>query len=172
MESTWNLRIRQLKRKRCKKGLCMHEDMEMGSLFGILFKGRLIFPYVNLSPLDVPIFELIPSPLLVFPFQSFAIIGESFNMSMAQLYYLWNGDNKSKYLVKGLLYYLGQHIKMLKWVPYTLSSVQLGCSVVSDSLWPHESQHTRPPCPSPNPGVHNIMPYIEEFPQYNALYII
>ena len=66
----------------------MHEDMEMGSLFGILFKGPLIFPYVNLSLLDVPIFELIPSPLLVFPFQSFAIIGESFNMSMPQLYYL------------------------------------------------------------------------------------
>ena len=34
------------------------------------------------------------------------------------------------------------------------SSVQLSCSVVSDSLWPHELQHTRPPCPSPTPGVH------------------
>jgi len=28
------------------------------------------------------------------------------------------------------------------------------CSVVSDSLQPHELQHTRPPCPSPTPGVH------------------
>ena len=27
-------------------------------------------------------------------------------------------------------------------------------SVVSNSLRPHESQHTRPPCPSPTPGVH------------------
>ena len=27
-------------------------------------------------------------------------------------------------------------------------------SVVSDSLWPHEPQHTRPPCISPIPGVH------------------
>ena len=27
-------------------------------------------------------------------------------------------------------------------------------SVVSDSLWPHEPQHARPPCPSPTPGVH------------------
>ena len=26
---------------------------------------------------------------------------------------------------------------------------------MSDSLWPHESQHTRPPCPSPTPGVHS-----------------
>ena len=34
------------------------------------------------------------------------------------------------------------------------SSVQFSRSVVSDSLRPHESQHTRPPCPSPTPGVH------------------
>ena len=34
------------------------------------------------------------------------------------------------------------------------SSVQFGRSVVSDSLRPQESQHTRPPCPSPTPGVH------------------
>ena len=35
------------------------------------------------------------------------------------------------------------------------SSVQFSRSVVSDSLWPHESQHARPPCPSPTPGVHS-----------------
>ena len=33
--------------------------------------------------------------------------------------------------------------------------VQFSCSVVSDSLWPHESQHARPPWPSPTPGVHS-----------------
>ena len=33
-------------------------------------------------------------------------------------------------------------------------SVQFSCSVVSDSSRPHESQHARPPCPSPTPGVH------------------
>ena len=37
---------------------------------------------------------------------------------------------------------------------YIHYSVQFSCSVVSDSLQPHESQHTRPPCPSPTPGVH------------------
>ena len=31
---------------------------------------------------------------------------------------------------------------------------KFSCSVVSDSLLPHESQHTRPPCPSPSPRVH------------------
>ena len=30
---------------------------------------------------------------------------------------------------------------------------QFSCSVVSNSLWPHEPQHTRPPCPSPTPRV-------------------
>ena len=35
------------------------------------------------------------------------------------------------------------------------SSVQFSCWVVSDSLWPYESLHARPPCPSPAPGVHS-----------------
>ena len=34
-----------------------------------------------------------------------------------------------------------------------ISSVHFSRSVVSDSLRPHELQHTRPPCPSPTPGV-------------------
>ena len=33
-------------------------------------------------------------------------------------------------------------------------SVQFSCSVVSNSLWPHEPQHARAPCPSPIPGVY------------------
>ena len=31
---------------------------------------------------------------------------------------------------------------------------QFSYSVVSNSLWSHESQHARPPCPSPTPRVH------------------
>ena len=38
------------------------------------------------------------------------------------------------------------------WMSY--SSVQFSHSVVSDSLQPHESQHARPPCPSPTFQVH------------------
>ena len=34
-------------------------------------------------------------------------------------------------------------------------SVQFSRSVVSDSLRPHELQHTRPPCPSPTPGAYS-----------------
>jgi len=40
-------------------------------------------------------------------------------------------------------------------ISQTMCSVQFSCSVVSDSLRPHESQHARPPCPSPSPGVHS-----------------
>ena len=39
--------------------------------------------------------------------------------------------------------------------PKCFRSDQISCSVVSDSLRPHESQHARPPCPSPTPGVHS-----------------
>ena len=39
--------------------------------------------------------------------------------------------------------------------PSLWSSVQFSRSVVFDSLRPHESQHARPPCPSPTPGVHS-----------------
>ena len=35
------------------------------------------------------------------------------------------------------------------------SSIQFSPSVVSDSLRPHVSQHARPPCPSPTPGVYS-----------------
>ena len=35
-----------------------------------------------------------------------------------------------------------------------ISSVQFSRSVMSDSLRPHEPQHSRPSCPSPTPGVH------------------
>ena len=37
---------------------------------------------------------------------------------------------------------------------YNISSAQFNCSVVSDSLRPHEPQHARCPCPSPTPGVY------------------
>ena len=44
-----------------------------------------------------------------------------------------------------------------QFVPHhlQLSSVQFSHSVVSNSLWPHELQYTRPPCPSPAPGVYS-----------------
>ena len=47
--------------------------------------------------------------------------------------------------------------RILEWVAISFSNacVQFIRSVMSNSLRPHESQHTRPPCPSPSPGVHS-----------------
>ena len=39
--------------------------------------------------------------------------------------------------------------------------IQFSLSVVSNSLQPHQSQHSRPPCPSPTPGVHSNSTSIE-----------
>ena len=45
---------------------------------------------------------------------------------------------------------------VIKYLPWEKEgSDQISRSVVSDSLRPHESQHARPPCPSPTPGVHS-----------------
>ena len=40
-------------------------------------------------------------------------------------------------------------------IKFSSHSVQFSCSVVSDSLRPHESQHARPPCASPTPRVYS-----------------
>ena len=46
------------------------------------------------------------------------------------------------------------NLKMI-FINYSFRSDQISRSVVSDYLWPHESQYARPPCPSPTPGVHS-----------------
>ena len=37
---------------------------------------------------------------------------------------------------------------------FELGRLQFSCSFMSDSLQPRGLQHTRPPCPSPAPGIH------------------
>ena len=53
----------------------------------------------------------------------------------------------------GLTLHSARIQKILRSVQF--SSVQFSRSVVSDSLRPHESQHARPPCPSPAPEVYS-----------------
>ena len=60
--------------------------------------------------------------------------------------------------LKGLLQHCSSKASILQCsafftVQLKIQSVQFSHSVVSDSLRPHESQHARPPCPSPTPGV-------------------
>ena len=55
------------------------------------------------------------------------------------------------HLIFSPLYYSKSHHL---WMNAYIQSVQFSPSVMSDSLRPHESQHARPPCPSPASGVH------------------
>ena len=48
-----------------------------------------------------------------------------------------------------------EDVKLSLQMIWSYLSVQFSSSVVSHSLRPHESQHARPPCPSPTPGVHS-----------------
>ena len=57
------------------------------------------------------------------------------------------------------VYYCGQESVRRNWVALIVNkrvqnAVQFSCSVVSDSLRPHEPQHARLPCPSPTPRVY------------------
>ena len=57
---------------------------------------------------------------------------------------------------KAVLLFLGSSpLVSARPSPLSPDSVQFSCSVASDFLRPHESQHARPPCPSPTPGVHS-----------------
>ena len=66
--------------------------------------------------------------------------------------------NRGELLLK-YTFIFNKHIAMIKIkelckISYRFSSVQFSHTVLSDSLWPHKPQHSRPPCPSPTPGVH------------------
>ena len=50
---------------------------------------------------------------------------------------------------------LFKKIRDTKGIFHAIRSDQISRSVVSDSLRPHESQHTMPPCPTSTPGVHS-----------------
>ena len=56
---------------------------------------------------------------------------------------------------------------------HSFISVQFSCSVVYDSLQPHELQHASPPCPSPTPGVHSdshpLNQWCHSLPQVNNM---
>ena len=63
-----------------------------------------------------------------------------------------------------ILSFITYHIVLLLFIFVSVTStrmlslwvsVQFSCSVVSDSLQPHELQYARPPCPSPTPRVHS-----------------
>ena len=50
---------------------------------------------------------------------------------------------------------VGHHWATNTWYYTIMFKLIISRSVVSNSLWLHELQHARPPCPSPTPGVHS-----------------
>ena len=60
-----------------------------------------------------------------------------------------------KYNQCWLMFFLVSKILIQYPVSIRFSLIQFSRSVMSDSLWPHESQHARPPCPSQTPGVYS-----------------
>ena len=48
----------------------------------------------------------------------------------------------------------GSNLFLKSFSHFCESYFHFSCSVMSDSLQPHESQHSRPPCPSPTPRVY------------------
>ena len=58
--------------------------------------------------------------------------------------------------IKKLVFCLQIFASFCMWLCFwCFCSVQFSCSVMFDSLRPHELQHARPPCLSPTPGVHS-----------------
>ena len=60
----------------------------------------------------------------------------------------WQIQCSPDYITNGIFY-------RMRTKKFHNSPVQFSCSVVSDSLWPHELQHSRLPCLSPIPGVYS-----------------
>ena len=83
------------------------------------------------------------SPLFLYFFNFSNTVGKSHLSSILAL--VWETGDLSLWLDDNTNF----------WLYMIFSSVQFSRSVMSDTLWPHESQHARPPCPSPTPGVHS-----------------
>ena len=70
-----------------------------------------------------------------------------------KVFHTWNHSEEQKKPWKTMHFSKGDCFKK-NFLRACFSSVQFSHSVVSNSLWPHELQHARLPCPSPTPGIH------------------
>ena len=93
-------------------------------------------------PLSLAIREIQAKTIIKYQ-STFTRVAKSIGWQYQVLTKMWSNWNSCTSLVG---YKMGQH---------TPISVQFSRSIVSDSLRPHGSQHARPPCPSPTPGVHS-----------------
>ena len=87
----------------------------------------------------------------------------AFYLGAITLYYIHNIHFIGEWYLETKFWVLNRmsllQVPLREYMHVSVSSVQLSQSVMSNSLRPHEAQHTRPHCPSPTPGVHpNIYP--------------
>ena len=97
-------------------------------------------------------FPMIQPKFQILPTSSILSINSPWHL-ISKLFYTLTPD----YYLFPELFYNYTYINII--IQFQFSSVQFSRSVVSYSLRPHESQHTRPPCPSPTPrGYSNSCP--------------
>ena len=127
-----------------------------------------VLPYTDMNQPWVYMCSLVPSPPPILPPQPNPL-GYPWTPALRALLHAWNMYWSS---ISHMVIYMfrcyslkSSHSRLLSQSPkvcslylclfcclaYQFSSVQFSCSVVSDSLWPHELQHAGPPCPSPLP---------------------
>ena len=96
---------------------------------------HFLFFKISNNPSHWENFDVVPlvADVKAFPNKCIYFLGQLWSVASPKLYH--NRYTKTA-IVKSLL-------------------LLFSASVVSDSLRPHESQHARPPCPSPTPGVHS-----------------
>ena len=81
---------------------------------------------------------------------------KSNNFALLSLLTEWQENKIIEIFLNQISKTIKNNIKDIEMHVYIqFSSVQFSHSVVSNSLQPHESQHARPSCPSPIPGVHS-----------------
>ena len=110
---------------------------------------------------NLPFFKMVPPKTNFFPFSNLELIiaqqtsihincfmdgeGHTSGSPISKMHIVGEGPGETPSALRCLSYLIDSF----------LSSVQFSYSVVSNSLQPHESRHTRPPWPSPAPGVHS-----------------
>ena len=108
---------------------------------GNLIPGSSAFSKTNLNIWNYLVHTLLSPPLGNFE-HYFASVWDGYNCAIVLTFFviafLWDWNENWPFLAQWPLF----------------SSVQFSCPVMSDSLWPHEPQHARPPYPSPIPWVH------------------
>ena len=143
------------------------------SVIPYAWRSLLMWWYVGIFLLLVQdhLFTCLSRSCFLIPTQRWYSSKRTFPFSLASSVLLFSTESALLVCRHGYFSHLKQTHTETYWLPiflqhlpyilcillqsYLYISVQFSRSVVSDSLQPHESQHTRPPCPSPTPGVHS-----------------